>query len=393
MGVAVSGGGDSVALLVLLADWGRADLRVATVDHGLRAEAADEARQVAALCADLGIPHDILRWSGWDGQGNLPDQARRARYALMADWATSHDLNDIVLGHTSDDQAETFLMRLARAAGLDGLSAMAAVRDVSGVRFHRPLLGVTRELLRDFLRGRNICWAEDPSNEDNTFERVRIRKLLADLGPHGITGTGLAQVADQLREARDALNGYVLQDARRIVGFYHGDLLIDNDGVHSVTPEALRRVVKTGLIWVSGADYPPRGEALERLLSAIRSGQDMTLGGCRVLARPEGVRITREWKAVAEMRVPVGTLWDGRWQFEGPVQDGLEIAALGEAGLAHCPDRKATGRPAASLMASPALWEGPRVISAPLAGLKNGWQARLMRGPEAFFSRLAGNSV
>ena len=128
LGVAVSGGGDSVALLCLMADWAaprEVRLAAATVDHGLRPEAAAEAAGVAALCGRLGLAHATLRWEGWDGRGNLMDAARRARRRLLADWAAEQGLAAVALAHTRDDQAETVLMRLARGAGVDGLSAMA----------------------------------------------------------------------------------------------------------------------------------------------------------------------------------------------------------------------------------------------------------------------------
>ena len=108
------------------------DVAVATVDHGLRPEAAAEAAEVAAICAGLGVPHEILHWH-WDGAGNLQDAARRGRMALLADWARRRGLRTVALGHTEDDIAETFLMRLARDAGVDGLAAMAARREVAGV--------------------------------------------------------------------------------------------------------------------------------------------------------------------------------------------------------------------------------------------------------------------
>ena len=146
LGVAVSGGGDSTALLVLLDDWrrdGGPELAVATVDHGLRPEAAAEAAEVAALCGRLGVPHETLAWR-WDGKGNLSDAARRGRLRLIAGWANGRGIGMVAQGHTADDQAETFLMRLARGSGVDGLAAMAARRTAEGVAWVRPLLQVRR---------------------------------------------------------------------------------------------------------------------------------------------------------------------------------------------------------------------------------------------------------
>lgn len=387
LGVAVSGGGDSVALLILLAEWaGQGGPRpfAVTVDHGLRPESAAEAAGVATLCADLGISHDILRWQGWDGTGNLPDAARRARYALMADWARERAIADIALGHTADDQAETLLMRLARGAGVDGLSAMRPRRDWHGIRLHRPVLGVTRAALRDVLRRRGIGWAEDPTNEDARYERVRARQVLAALAPLGLDAPGLAGVAARLGEARQALETCTARLADSLVTFDAGDILIRREALGAEPPELARRLMQAALLWVGGGGYPPRGDALSRVLRAAVAGRDATLQGCRVLPCGENLRVTREWKAVADMRVPAGQVWDGRWRLEGPGGAGFEIAALGEAGLPHCPGRRATGRPAAALVASPAVWRGAVLIAAPLAGLENGWSARLIRGEAAF---------
>lgn len=198
LGVAVSGGGDSLALLHLMHDWARAngsDLRAVTVDHGLRAAAPGEAAQVARLCADLGLPHDTLHWTGWDQSGNLQAEARRARYRLMAGWARGHDLQAVALGHTLDDQAETVLMRLARGSGVDGLSAMAGRRDDLGMRWLRPLLAIRRDDLRAFLSGLGVDWVDDPSNADTRFDRIKTRQALAQLAGLGIDAEGLADTA------------------------------------------------------------------------------------------------------------------------------------------------------------------------------------------------------
>ena len=388
LGVAVSGGGDSVALLCALVDWGQAPLHVVTVDHGLRPEAAEEAAAVGRLCAELGVPHDILRWRGWDGSGNLQDRARRARYALMAGWAREHGITDVALGHTADDQAETFLMRLARGSGVAGLSAMATRREVDGVWFHRPLMDVTRAALRDQLQVRGVDWADDPSNEDARFERVRARQVLQALAPLGVDAPGLTRVTRHLREARQAIGQYAAEVAERAVRMDVGDIVIDRAAVEDLPDAVWRRMVQAALGWISGADYPPRGGELNTLLEAIRAGEDGTLQGCRVLVRKDTLRLTREWRAVADARVPVSEVWDGRWRMHGPAGEGLEIAALSEAGLPLCPDRKTLGRPAASLIASPAVWRGDTLIAAPLAGLENGWCAELARDAAAYHNAL-----
>ena len=145
LGVAVSGGSDSVALLLLVRAWaavsGR-EIAAVTVDHGLRAGSAGEAADVAALCARIDVAHDVLNWRGWDGRGNLQDHARRARRDLIADWAQERGIATVALGHTLDDQAETVVMRLARGSGVDGLAAMAVVSQAACVVWLRPLLGL-----------------------------------------------------------------------------------------------------------------------------------------------------------------------------------------------------------------------------------------------------------
>ena len=227
LGVAVSGGSDSLALLYLVADWTRqsgVELQVATVDHRLRPEAADEARMVAEHCRTLGASHDTLIWEHEDAAGNLQDMARRARYRLLADWADERGVGLILLGHTLDDQAETFLMRLARGSGVDGLSGMAESRVDDGITWLRPLLGCTREALRDELRSRGLTWSDDPSNEDEKYSRVRVRKLLSALAPLGLDAEKLADTAARMASAREALEIETRRQAEMIAKVDMGDL-------------------------------------------------------------------------------------------------------------------------------------------------------------------------
>lgn len=388
LGVAVSGGGDSLALLVLLKDWAQAGgpgLRAVTVDHGLRPEAVGEAAEVARVSALLGIPHDSVKITVPEQGGNLMAMARRERYARLALWAREHGIGDIALGHTADDLAENFLMRLSREAGIDGLAAMRARRRVEEVLFHRPLLATARSDLRDCLVARGFGWAEDPTNDDPAYDRTRARRMLAGLAPLGLTASGLANVARNLREARDALGQVAAGLADDMVTFDAGDVLIARAGLLEQPQDLMRRLVQAALIWVGGEEYPPRGAALMRVLEAVQSGESATLQGCRLLHSGAHLRITREWKAVAGMRCDTGEIWDGRWRLSHPdAPAGLHVAALGEDGLPHCHDRKNTGRPGATLIASPAVWRGDTLVAAPLAGLSEGWCATLTRARAAY---------
>ena len=384
LGVAVSGGGDSLALLLILAEWARdagVTLHAATVDHGLRPEAAGEAAMVAALCASHGIPHDTLRWTGWDGAGNLQDQARRARYRLLSDWARGAGLPQVALGHTADDQAETLLMRLARGAGVDGLTAIPERREIGGVIFVRPALGLRRADLRDYLRGRGQAWVDDPSNDDAGYDRIKARQALALLAPLGVTVGALAQVAGNMALVRAALDWHAGQAAAQAMALEAGDVLIDPRAFAALPEETARRLLLAAIGWIGGAEYAPRRKPLMEMLARLRGGDPsaasgLTLNGCLLLAERDRMRLTREYRAVQDLRAPVGQIWDGRWRLTGAeAASSLEVAALGEAGLALCPDWRATARPRAALLATPAVWDGPRLIAAPLAGMALGWRA------------------
>lgn len=387
LGVAVSGGGDSVALMALAADWAAARgvaLQAVTVDHGLRPSAAAEARAVAAQAAALGLPHAVLIWR-WDRRGNLQDAARRARLRLIGAWARERGLAAVLLGHTRDDVAETLLLRLARGAGVDGLAAMAARREAEGMVWLRPLIGLGRAALRDELRARGLSWAEDPSNEDPRFDRALARAALAALAALGIDAEGLAATAHRLAEARTALEATTAEAAQRIarVGLA-GEVAVEAAGLAALPREIARRLVAGTLRWVASADYPPRHEALIDLLARLAAGQDATLHGCHVLVAGGTLTFCREAAAVAGLAAPAPGPWDGRWRIDGPPVPGAEIRVLGEEGLALCPDWRALGSPRAAVLATPAVWQGRRLLAAPAAGRPAGWAARLAQGPGGF---------
>lgn len=370
LGLAVSGGGDSMALLHLAAAAG-VPVAVATVDHGLRAEAAAEAAAVARSCAALGVPHTILRWH-WDGQGNLQDRARRGRLALLSAWARQSGLACVALGHTEDDLAETFLMRLQRGAGVDGLSAMAARREVEGIAFLRPLLSIHRAELRDWLAARGLDWCEDPSNENDRFARVRTRRMVAALEAQGI-GTGvLADTARRMAEVRAALDAQAAAAVAEVARIEAGDVLFDRAGFAGLPDEIRRRLLLAAILWVASAEYGPRGAELLRLRDAVVDGRAATLAGCRITVQRGVVRIGREARAVAGVETAANGLWDGRWRAIGGDNKELTLRMTGEAGLAACPDWRLAKVPRATLIAAPALWRGGELVAAPLAGYAQG---------------------
>lgn len=383
LGVAVSGGSDSLALLHLVADIAKqrgTAVHAVTVDHGLRPEAAQEARDVAALCAPLGVSHQTLQWDAWKGQGNLQDAARRARYDLMAHWAGSKGIRHIALGHTRDDQAETLLMRLARGAGVDGLSAMRYEKRDREVIWIRPLLDVPRAALQQELTHRGIGWAHDPSNDDLQFDRIKARRTLQALAPLGVDAAALAQVAANMQAARDALEHQTQEAARRLVTAQCGAIRIDWTGLCDAPRDILRRVVLASLRWVSRAEYPPRARALDGVLERLTEASSATLDGCLLALKGNNLWISRELNAIEGQFVPLGSTWDKRWILAGggALSDG-RIGPLGVNGLAACGDWRALGLPRAVLSVTPAVWQGENLVAAPLVKTDGTWQAVLKR--------------
>ena len=208
--LAVSGGPDSIALMWLAARWRRALARgprliAVTVDHGLRAEAAGEARNVKRLARALDLPHRTMRWTGAKPKTGLSAAARAARYGLLARAARESGATHILTAHTRDDQAETLLMRLLRGSGIAGLAAMAPVTEREGVLLARPFLNVSKSQLIATLRKAKIAFADDPTNRDTKFTRPRIRAVMPLLAAEGGDARNLARLASRFARANAAI--------------------------------------------------------------------------------------------------------------------------------------------------------------------------------------------
>lgn len=338
---AVSGGGDSLALLLLLkAHLGRTSpatkLVAATVDHQLRAESAAEARQVANLCAARGIDHLTLPWNGAKPATGVPAAARKARYRLLVEAAKKSSSDLVLTGHNRDDQAETVLMRKRRGEGR-GLAGMAPATLVDGtIWIGRPLLGVGRAALRGFLRAERVAWAEDPSNADTAYERVRARRQIASSAdPEALKQSLLAQAAFATA-ARAARGGQASEMIRAHVQkispglfFLSPEILTADNGETSV--HALRLL----LACVGGKEHLPDEERTAALLARVSAGAcRATLSGAVVDARKNGIFLRRELRGDGPAAVPAkdGAIWDGRFRIRlsDPTADALTIGPLGK---------------------------------------------------------------
>lgn len=213
LAVAVSGGADSLALALMakeqLAVYGYKIISL-TVNHGLRQSATDEAEYVSKIMQQHNIEHHILLWQGDKPQTGIEEAARKARYSLLKQWCDEHNINVVLVAHHLYDQAETFLMRLQRGSGLQGLCAIREVSDYEGLKILRPLLKTTPEVLREYLRAKNIKWIEDESNQDTKYLRNKIRKFLPVLNKNtGISPERLGEAVFNLQSADDYIENKV----------------------------------------------------------------------------------------------------------------------------------------------------------------------------------------
>jgi tRNA(Ile)-lysidine synthase len=297
--VAVSGGGDSMALALLADAWARATARVlhaVTVDHNLRTGSRAETEQVGVWLGARGIAHDILTWAEEKPATGIQEAARDARYRLICDWARMGGIAHVLIAHQLEDQAETFLMRLARGSGPSGLAAMRSVTERSGIRICRPLLTIAKARLRATLHRAGQDWIEDPSNEMMRFARPRYRRVIAALEQRKAGAERLAGLAVSFAKL-DTLIGAA---ARRALG---AGAIATADGVS--VPRALYRalpdpvavrVLRDVLATVGGRPLAPRAERLARARDRLMAFEaaSFTLGGCRVQANRRHIRFRRE---------------------------------------------------------------------------------------------------
>jgi len=402
LALAVSGGADSLSLLVLFSEWRQRSgwsgvAEVLTVDHGLRPESAGEASFVSNRAETYGLPCAILRWQGEKPSRNIQEDARRARYRLIAAHMARSGAEALVLGHHLHDQAETFLDRLTRGSGLTGLGAMAPDEQdgPEGLRLLRPLLSIPRERLAASLEDRGLSWCTDPSNSDPKYKRSRLRRVLPLLEAEGLSAERIAETARQIKRAREALDAIVRQTAEtRIENHPAGPLRLPG-GVYRGLAEELRLRLLTFMIWRITGDRPRlRLRKLENLDRELMSGSSCRHSLAGALFETGGSWLWG-WKEAG--RAPPETLvdpdgpgvWDRRYRYRPsgpgrrmPSGQDIRLGPLCSAPLTSSDILWPSGWPKDAFSCSPVVWNASGEVffcSVPVAsaGIENAGEAAL----------------
>jgi tRNA(Ile)-lysidine synthase len=375
LAVGVSGGSDSLALAVLAERWARArNGRVValTVDHGLRPESGEEAAQIGRWLASLGIDHVVLPWVGPKPKAAVQATARQARRDLLLDYCRRHGVFHLLLAHQQDDQAETILLRLAADSGRDGLAGISVVSEYACARVLRPLLDLPRARLQATLAEIGQDWVDDPSNSNRRFARVAARDQIAGAGNTATTAAAFGQE----RRRREHDLAHLL--ARSVALQPQGWAIVRRAALTGVDAALGQRLLARVLTTISGNIYGPRGESVERLYEALVSPLPScarTLGGCRIIAKPDRLVIVREAAAVTEQVLVRGSgrhVWDGRFTVEiasAAPRQGCTLQALGSDGwaAAAAADKSLRNLPIPALVKPtlPALWDLEGVLEVP----------------------------
>jgi tRNA(Ile)-lysidine synthase len=289
IGIAVSGGPDSLALLLLAAASRPDGIEAASVDHGLRPESRSEAEMVARICEQIGVPHAILS-ADWDEKPAtaIQERAREARYRLLGGWLSERELTGLATAHHLDDQAETLMMRLNRGSGVRGLAGMRPLARVPGSQFPllRPLLGWRRSELEAICESAGLEPAADPSTLDERYERVRVRRALSE--SDWLDLQAVARSAANLSSADQALEWAAQREWDRAVTAGDGEIVYDSP---NAPQEILRRLAARAVSALAreGSGELLRGRELDGLIAALQAGKTATLRG--VLCRGG-----REWR-------------------------------------------------------------------------------------------------
>ena len=322
-GIAVSGGSDSMALFHMLTDWessNKPEIIVASIDHGLRSESKSEVEFVKKACEMKKVEHFSLAPTTHLSKmpGNLQDNARSARYKLLRNWAIAKNLQCILLGHTLDDQEENLLIRFFRGSGVDGLVSMEEMVPRNEILWIRPLLKFRKEDLRNYLRNKNYSWVDDPSNHDDNYKRVKIRKLLEQLKSNNLITPNFVKTADHMLRASKLSREVAISNSKTLLSFNDvGQISFQVEKFSQLFEDSQYRILAGILSWFSGKFYKPRFSQLENMYNKIFNVnmKGCTLGGTVFKKKNGIVTVTRELGSIEENFLVKNKkfIWDNRW--------------------------------------------------------------------------------
>jgi len=369
--VACSGGADSLALTLLLHEWAQSrgkPVIALTVDHGLRPASIQEAHQVQQWLRQRGISHEILTWQGEKPQARIQETAREMRYQLLSTWCQQNDISILMTGHHAQDQAETFLMRLAKGSGLQGLCAMRPLVEKSSVKLVRPLLTVSPQRLRLTLEYFQQSFIEDPSNENRDFERVRWRQAWQVLTQHGLTLEAVVTTIGRLQASQSLVDEQFRVIARQFLSFsVYGYVSIKWKGLQTLSDEAVELFIATVLWLFSSRGWRSKYQAVKALCLSLRQGRRhvFTLGGALIQIKGQQLLMFRESRAAPPSQV-LGegshTLWwDGRFWLEIDVPQGETLTLRAFGSQANVKEKI----PAYALSTLPSFWRGEELFFLP----------------------------
>ncbi len=379
-----------MALMYLTAQWRAGletdppDITILTVDHRLRPESSKEANWVATQAKALGLPHAILVWDDDKPKGNVQTAAREARYDLLVSYCHAHNISTLLTAHHLEDQAETLLMRLARGSGVDGLAAIPERTWWPGIELVRPLLDIPKSQIIATLEKAGITWLEDPSNQDDRFERVRLRQGKRALTEFGLTPDTLARTAKRLRRARNALDAMTDEFLKEVIELHKaGFCKLPLERLLGVSEEIAIRALGRVLQAIGGNVYVPRLAKLETLLADYHKGLSgtRTLAGCQLLVSDGHISVFRELRAnfTTEIKLAPGeqALWDHRFQVSVSKEVSKPVCVRALTEKAYLELRKTfLGEIPIPPAARPSLvsfWQENKLLAVPHLGYNKDW--------------------
>ena len=385
--LAVSGGPDSTAMMQIAAfskKINNSNITVIVVDHGLRKESKNEAKIVSQNAKLLGFKFKILKWDGVKPKTRIQEIARKKRYKLITSWCKKKGIEKLFLAHHLDDQVETFIMRLGKGSGVDGLAVMNFVTETYSLKLVRPFLEITKNRLIKILDISNLKWISDPTNFNTNYKRSRIRKILPILSEEGINSKQIGLVIKRMRAAKDALNNQTgillekyLSNVDNVAYFLDKNLLEE-----ATEKEILLRILEKIFMNISGSIYPPRRNKLENILSWIIDDNNVTaktLAGVVVRKRKSEFIFYREpedcYKSVNIRPLTSRySCWDDRFFLKANKSNNLQVKALGDIGIKILKEERVLKRqglqnvPLSAWKTVPAVWSKKRLISVPTLG-------------------------